>query len=212
VAEDYMTSRMVPLTDGVLSIAMTLLVLDVHLPGEIAGLSDGELWKQLIDIWPHIFSYVLSFLVIAVLWISHVQKFRHLKRMTGLMVWLNILFLLGVSIVPFTTALLAENGNAASTAIYALGMAFASLMLGLMSVHVRISRLQDAGVTPGHMRAVSILQFGTAIIFVASAGLAFLNQDWAKDLWFLLIPLNFVRDRRNRHDSVQLEAHPHGQD
>jgi len=196
MAEDYMTSRMVPLTDGVLSIAMTLLVLDVHLPGEIATLSDGVLWQQLVGIWPHIFSYVLSFLVIAVLWISHVQKFRHLTRMTGLMVWLNILFLLGVSIVPFTTALLAENGNAVSTAIYAVGMAFASLMLGLMSVHVSLSGLQESDVSDGHMRAVSILQFGTTIVFVTSAGLAFVDADWAKDLWLLLIPLNFVRGRR----------------
>lgn len=196
MAEDYMTSRIVPLTDGVLSIAMTLLVLDVRLPGEIATLSDGVLWQELVGIWPHIFSYVLSFLVIAVLWITHVQKFRHLERMTPLMVWLNILFLLGVSIVPFTTALIAENGNAVATAIYALGMAFASLMLGLMSVHVSLSGLQDAHVTDGYLRNVLIVQFGTAVIFVASACIAFLDADWAKDLWLLLIPLNFVRERK----------------
>ena len=95
------------------------------------------------------------------------QKFRRLARMTGLMVWLNVLFLLGVSIVPFTTALLAENGNAVSTAVYAIGMAFASLMLAAMSVHVTLSRLFNPEAGPGQMRAVSILQFGTAIIFLA---------------------------------------------
>jgi uncharacterized membrane protein len=126
-----------------------------------------------------------------------VQKFRRLVRMTMLMVWLNVLFLLGVSIVPFTTALLAENGNAVSTAIYAVGMAFASLMLASMSVHVTLARLFDAKAGPGQMRAVSILQFGTAFIFLASAALAFVNSEWAKYLWFLLIPLGFVRDRKS---------------
>lgn len=206
MAEDYMTSRMAPLTDGVLSIAMTLLVLDVHLPGAIAKLSDGELWAQLVGIWPHIFSYGLSFLVTAVLWISHVQKFRHLERMTPLMVWLNILFLLGVSIVPFTTALLAENGNAVSTAIYALGMAFASLMLGLMSVHLRRAGLLKAGVGTGRVRSVLVLQFGTAIIFLVSAGVAFINADWAKYLWLLLIPLNLLRDRSHREVAAEAAA------
>jgi hypothetical protein len=211
MAEDYTTARVVTLTDGVLSIAMTLLVLDVHLPGEIATLSDGELWQQLVGVWPHLFSYLLSFLVIAVLWITHVQKFRHLTRMTGLMVWLNILFLLGVSIVPFTTALIAENGNAVSTAVYACGMAFASLMLGLMSVHGGMLGLVEPGVPAANLRSVSILQFGTALIFAASAGLAFINPDWAKNLWFLLIPLNFLRGWRRRSRDSAAGAAGNGQ-
>ena len=185
---------------------MTLLVLDVHLPGEIAKLSDGELWAEIVAIWPHIFSYGLSFLVIAVLWMSHVRKFRHLRHMTPPMIWLNILFLLGVSIVPFTTALIAENGNAVSTAIYALGMAFASLTLGLMSVHIRFFNLVEAGVPTEHLRAVSILQFGTAAVFAASAGIAYFDAGAAKYFWLLLVPLGLVRDRRSRELSAQPAA------
>ena len=200
MAEDYFTARMVTLTDGVLSIAMTLLVLDVRLPVAADNLGNAELWQQLLGIKTQIYSYGLSFLVIAVLWISHVQKFRRLTRMTMLMVWLNVMFLLGVSVVPFTTALLAENGNAVSTAVYAVGMAFASLMLASMSVHVTFSQLFDPKLGAVHMRAISILQFGTAIIFVASAGVAFINAEWAKYLWFLLIPLGFVRDRKHPRD------------
>ena len=196
MAEDYTTARLVTLTDGVLSIAMTLLVLDIRLPVAAANLADGPLWGELVGILPQVYSYGLSFMVIAVLWVSHVQKFRHLKKMTALMVWLNILFLLGVGIVPFTTSLLAENGNAVSTAVYAVGMAFASLTLAMMSVHVRLTGLVEDGAEPGHMRSVSILQFGTAIIFLTSAGLAFINPSWAKYLWLLLIPLAARRDRQ----------------
>jgi uncharacterized membrane protein len=194
LAEDYATARLVTLTDGVLSIAMTLLVLDVRLPESAAGLSESALWQQLVAIRPQVLSYALSFLVIAILWITHVQKFRHLVRMTGLMTWLNILFLLGVGIVPFTTALLAENGNAVSTAVYAVG-AFASLMLGLMTVHVKLSGLLGAAAEPGQIRSISILTFGTAAVFAASAGLAFLSPDAAKYFWLILIPLTLWRER-----------------
>jgi uncharacterized membrane protein len=194
VAEDYTTARLVTLTDGVLSIAMTLLVLDIRLPGPVDGLGDAALWSQVLAIQPQLFSYGLSFLVVAILWLSHVQKFRHLTRTTGPMVWLNILFLLGVGMVPFTTSLLAENGNAVSTAIYAVGMAFASLMLGLMTVQASRHRLADEASAPT-MRSTSILTFGTAAIFLASAGLAFIDSDWAKYLWLLLIPLSVRRGR-----------------
>jgi uncharacterized membrane protein len=192
MAEDYMTGRLAALTDGVLGIAMTLLVLDIRLPVSAETLSDAELWQKLLGIWPQIFSYGLSFLVVAVMWISHVQKFRHLTRTTPLLLWLNVLFLLGVGFVPFTTALLAENGGSVSTAVYALGMAFASLMLALMSAHVRLAQLSESS---DHIRAVTVMTFGTALVFLASAAAAAYNADWAKDLWFLLIPLGFIRDR-----------------
>ncbi len=198
MAEDYTTARLATLTDGVLSIAMTLLVLDIRLPTSSEELADGPLWQALVGILPQLVSYGLSFLVIAVLWLSHVQKFRHLTRTTGPMAWLNILFLLGVGIVPFTTSLLAENGNAVSTAVYAVGMAFASLMLAMMSVHVRRNGLVEDGAEPGQLRSVSILQFGTAIIFLASAAVAFISPSGAKYLWLLMIPLAAMRDRRAR--------------
>ena len=196
MAEDYTTARMVTLTDGVLSIAMTLLVLDIRLPGPADNLSNTALWAQIVAIKPQLYSYGLSFVVIAIFWISHVQKFRHLARVTNLMVWLNIFFLLGIGIVPFTTALLAENGNAVSTAVYAVGMAFASIMLASMSIHVRISGLVEHGTPPRQMHTILISQFGTAAVFLISAGVAFINEEWAKYLWLLLIPMGFVRDRR----------------
>jgi len=197
MAEDYTTARMVTLTDGVLSIAMTLLVLDIRLAGPADDLSNVDLWAQIVAITPQLYSYALSFVVIAIFWISHVQKFRHLARMTNLMVWLNIFFLLGIGIVPFTTSLLAENGNAVSTAVYAVGMAFASIMLASMSIHVRIAGLAEDVTPRRQLHTILISQFGTASIFLISAGVAFINAEWAKYLWLLLIPMGFVRDRRD---------------
>ena len=197
MAEDYFTARMVTLTDGVLSIAMTLLVLDVRLPGQSDTLSDSALWQQIIGIAPQISSYALSFLVIAILWINHVQRFRRLNKMTPLMTWLNILFLLGVSIVPFTTSLLAENGNAVSTAIYALGMAFASLMLAAMTIHVRAAGLVEVDPEATAMHTLWVLEFGTAAVFILSAAVAFVQPEWAKYCWLLLFPLNFYRSRHH---------------
>jgi uncharacterized membrane protein len=196
MAEENPNGRLITLTDGVLSIAMTLLVLDVRLPDSVATMDNGALWRALVGIWPQIFSYGLSFLVIAALWLTHVQKFRHVQRTSGVLAWLHILFLLLVGFVPFTTSVLAESGNAVATAIYAVVMATASLLLGSMSVHARRRGLTDpdAGARSDLM-AVTISQYGTAIVFYASAGIAFIDSDAAKYFWLLLIPLGFVRGR-----------------
>jgi uncharacterized membrane protein len=196
MAEENPNGRLIALTDGVLSIAMTLLVLDVRLPESAEKLGNGALWQALVGIWPQIFSYGLSFLVIAALWLTHVQKFRHVRRTSAPLVWLHVLFLLLVGFVPFTTSVLAESGNAVSTAVYAVVMATASLLLGLMSVHARRGGLTDDATGAEGLLAVALSQFGTAIVFYASAGIAFLDSDIAKYCWFLLIPLGIWRGRR----------------
>jgi uncharacterized membrane protein len=196
MAEESSNGRLIALTDGVLSIAMTLLVLDVRLPESVATMDNAGLWRAITGIWPQIFSYGLSFVVIAVLWLTHVQKFRHVQRTSGLLAWLHVLFLLLVGFVPFTTSVLAESGNAVATAIYAVVMATASLLLGSMSVHARRRGLTDPDPNArSDLVAVTISQFGTAIVFYLSAALAFVDADAAKYFWFLLVPLGFVRGR-----------------
>jgi uncharacterized membrane protein len=196
MADDPTNARLVTLTDGVLAIAMTLLVLDIRLPGSAEEMSDGALWAAVVGIWPQIFSYGLSFLVIANLWLTHVQKFRHVQRSSPTLIRLHILFLLAVGLVPFTTSLLAESGNSVSTAIYAGEMAFASLLLGLIAVHVDAAGLAQEPATHGRLRLVMLSQLGATVVFGASAGIAFISPSGAKYFWLLLIPLAFVRERR----------------
>ncbi len=195
MAGETINVRLITLTDGVLSIAMTLLVLDIRLPMAADALSDGQLWEAVLGIAPQLESYGLSFLVAAIFWLNHAQKFRHLTKVTGVLIWLNILFLLAIGLVPFTTSLLAENGNAVSTAIYAGVMAFASLMLGLMSLEVRVAGLSDAAMVRRPWWLWLVSDFGSAAVFLISAGIAFADRDAAKYCWLLLIALNFVRGR-----------------
>jgi hypothetical protein len=75
-------------------------------------------------------------------------------------------------------------------------MATASLLLGSMSVHARRRGLTDPDPNArSDLVAVTISQFGTAIVFYLSAALAFVDADAAKYFWFLLVPLGFVRGR-----------------
>src|SRR2546421_564532 len=97
------TNRLEAFSDGVFAIAITLLVLDIHVPQPGPG---SELAHQLGAQWPSYAAYAVSFLTIGIIWINHHAMIRRLRAIDhGIMTW-NLLLLLCVGILPFTTALL----------------------------------------------------------------------------------------------------------
>ena len=102
------TVRLEAFTDGVFAIAATLLVLDLtqHSLGEVD--SDGEMWRALSGMGELFFNFVLSFVLLCLLWMVHVQQFEHIARVDATMLWLNSARLVFVVLVPFATGLLTE--------------------------------------------------------------------------------------------------------
>ena len=102
------TSRLEAFTDGVFAIAATLLVLDLttHAFGEIT--SDAELWAALAGMWKLFFNFALSFVLLCMMWMVHVQQFEHVARIDGVLTWLNNARLLFIVLVPFATSLTTE--------------------------------------------------------------------------------------------------------
>jgi uncharacterized membrane protein len=102
------TTRLAAFTDGVFAIAATLLVLDLtsHTFGDID--SNGEMWAALGDMWGQFFNFILSFLLLCLLWMTHVQQFELISRVDGVVTWLNNVRLLFIVLVPFATGLTTE--------------------------------------------------------------------------------------------------------
>jgi uncharacterized membrane protein len=101
------TGRIEAFTDGVLAIAITLLILEVKVP-HLETESKAGLWEALFKLWPSYGGYLTSFLVIGIIWINHHQLFKLIRGTTHSFLSLNVLFLMVVSFLPFPTALLAE--------------------------------------------------------------------------------------------------------
>ena len=102
------TTRLEAFTDGVFAIAATLLVLDLtmHTFGTIT--SDAEMWAALAGMWQLFFNFALSFVLLCLLWMTHVTQFEHIARVDGTMIWLNSARLLFIVLVPFATGLTTE--------------------------------------------------------------------------------------------------------
>jgi uncharacterized membrane protein len=125
--------RLLALSDGVVSIALTLLVLQIAVPA-FSSLKDphsaSELASALSKDGGGWISYAISFYVVIQFWILHHQVFRRIARQVERLVWWNALFLFAVSVMPFTSDLLGKDGsNPLSVTIFALNLLLANLAI-----------------------------------------------------------------------------------
>jgi len=101
------SDRQKALADGTFAIVMTLLVLELAVP-VMHDATNLELTQALTAMWPKFVAYTLSFLVLGVFWLIHHIIFDNITFYDAKLAWLNVLFLLFVALVPFTTSLLGE--------------------------------------------------------------------------------------------------------
>lgn len=98
------TGRLETFSDGVFAIAITLLILNVRVPG-----GHGSLTHRLGQAWPTYIAYVISFLVIGIMWANHHTIFRLIRETSHGLIVANLLFLMCLAFIPFPTSVLADN-------------------------------------------------------------------------------------------------------
>jgi uncharacterized membrane protein len=164
------TNRTEAFSDGVLAIAVTLLVLDLRVP--LRDTLHGSLAAALANEWPAYAAYVTSFLVIGIIWVNHHAVFELMRGVDRIALFLNLLLLMSVVAIPFTTALLAEylraggaNARTAALVYSAVMLAMSCGFAGLYTYVARHPALLADGVDPTAVRG-SIVRFsaiGTAL-------------------------------------------------
>src|SRR5713226_6245095 len=110
--EEKETGRTEAFSDGVFAVAITLLVLNIKIPGLDLSPNnlpdDHQLWIQLLNEWPMLAAYATSFATIGVMWLNHHRLYSHIKRTDTVLLLLNILLLLVIVFIPVPTALVDE--------------------------------------------------------------------------------------------------------
>jgi len=181
--------RIVFFSDAVFAIAITLLVLDIHVPEIPERLVDEQLPGRLLALWPKYLSYVLSFLVILMYWMGHHSTFRAIKRYDRALIWLNSLFLMCIAFLPFPTSLIGEYGdNQLAVAIYAASLAVARLLLTAVWWYASSGhRLIDESFPESTIRIYLVRGLAVALAFVISIGISFFSVSAATYFWILLV-------------------------
>jgi uncharacterized membrane protein len=170
--------RMLALTDGVMAIAMTLLVLDVHLPG---GLEGARLRGALGELQTQVGTFLLSAVVIAMFWRAHHEALRNARAIDEHLFWLHVAFLVLVSLMPFPTRVLKDYGDRfIGPGLYGAVIGLAALVLYVMEVRVN----RSAGAS---WRRVPFP--AQALVFLASVGIAVVSPTAAIYSWVVTLPL-----------------------
>ncbi|MDP9160419.1 MAG: TMEM175 family protein [Acidobacteriota bacterium] len=100
---DKETARIEAFSDGVFAVAITLLVLEIKIPATSSTTLGSALLKQ----WPSYVAFAISFAFIGIMWMNHHRLFNHIRRSDDMLLVLNLLLLLGITVVPFSNGVLA---------------------------------------------------------------------------------------------------------
>lgn len=181
------SDRLITFSDGVIAVAITLLVLDLKLP---EGVSDAQLGTVLSENMHSLGVYVLSFLVVGILWMGHHEQFSHIRRVDGLLIWLNLLYLMTIGLIPFTTSLLSDHSTSLSTVLYAGVLVTTSALSAAMWWHAgRDPELMSPDVPEAVRREGFLTTVLTGAVFAMSIAIALLwSATAAQWSWLLLIP------------------------
>jgi uncharacterized membrane protein len=185
-------NRVEALTDGVFAIAMTVLVLGLELPR-----GAGSLGERLWSLWPKLASYVLSFVMLGVLWIGHHFQLHHLRSVDRVLIWLNLAFLLAITFLPFGAAVLgAEYTQPGAIALYAGTILLGGVaLLGHWLYASRRPALLVDALDPELSRALARRIALGLVIAASSIALAFANTT-ASLVVLLALPLGYFSRTR----------------
>ncbi len=183
------TGRVEAFSDGVFAVIITILVLELKVPEE----TGSDFWHGVREQWPHYAAYVVSFLIIGVMWVNHHTIFSHIKRVDRPLLFLNLLVLMVVSVVPYTTNVLAEHlmeeggsANAAAVLYSLVTVAYALAFMAFWWYVTRVGHLFHDQVDKDGARATRV-RFGLgAIAYPCTVALAFFSAPLTLVAHFLI--------------------------
>ncbi len=184
--------RLAALSDGIFAVAMTLLVLELHAPMKDVIHTEGDLWNALLGLLPAITTCLMSFLTLGIFWNGQQTQLLRIERSDRHLTWMHIAFLFPVSILPFSTTLLAEFiGFRMALMEYWLNILLPGLMLYFTWRYATRHGLVKADTSEAVDRAIRRRIVAGQSLYAVGALLCFWTP-WASIAVFIAVQLNFA--------------------
>ena len=193
-AEEYGLDRLINFSDAVIAIAITLLVLEIRLPGVTRGLPAQEITNEILALWPKYLGYLVSFWVIGLYWMAHHRIFRLIRAYDRRLLTLSLAFLCTVAFMPFPTSVLFDYaGVFVVVLLYAgtltlTGLSLVAIWLYATRDHRLVDEQLDDALINNQTRSLLV---GPGI-FLLSILIAAFNPNLAMYAWLLQIPAYFL--------------------
>jgi uncharacterized membrane protein len=201
-------NRIEALTDGIFGVAMTLLVLDIKPPVHLRFETNDALVDHLSVLEHGFVMYAISFAVVAMFWMGHHLQFHFVRRVDRQLLWINLLFLLVVVAVPFSTNLVGDHGHLQlPVVVYAVNLLVLTLLLFLQLRHLaanpHLTAPDSTREAVTHLRR-QLLLFG--VVPLVSIAASFYNPRLGIYLYALLAVPAFVFGRIDRLTRVEADG------
>ncbi|WP_255149605.1 TMEM175 family protein [Halorarius halobius] len=190
------TDRLLALSDGVIAIAITLLVLEITVPEAPLGTETARIQAVVFDQWVPFVGYVVGFLVVGNYWILHRRVFVHIEEHDQGVLWLNLLFLLFVAFVPYGASVFSTYPDQLGVSFIAALLALTGLSLAVLWLYASRKRLLEAGLTSRLVGIQAARFLASPIVFLLSIVVAAVDPSWAMLSWLLLVPITATLNSR----------------
>jgi uncharacterized membrane protein len=191
--DQHETSRVEAFSDGVFAIAITLLIIEVHVP--LREHAD-ELGHELLNLWPSYLGYLTSFLTIGVMWINHHYVFSLIDRVDRTMLLLNTTLLLMIAFVPFPTAVLAQfietDGARAAAVLYGATLTVTAINFFVWWRYASSSRRLIAEQVPDHVVQDITRAYTPGTLIYGGAMLLAFVEPWLSAALYLAIAVFYA--------------------
>jgi uncharacterized membrane protein len=181
--------RLLAFTDGVFAIIITILVLDIRIPDLGSGQSLGD---SLAEIRPTFIAFVISFLMVGMYWTEHRATFAQVRFIDHNAIWLNLLFLLPISLVPFAASAIGEYSEE-PTALHIYGAVLIAVTLLRVAMNAYFARhpgLRWTTATKSDRRLAQGTAAAPVLVYVAAMLLAS-SMPAVSVLLYFLIPVAY---------------------
>jgi uncharacterized membrane protein len=183
------TNRLEAFSDGVIAVIITIMVLELKLPSDSSFTSMRPLAPQFL-------SYLLSFLVVAIMWVNHHHMIHSAKRADARLLWSNNTLLFWMSLVPFVTAFMGNHWrDPRAVALYGIVLTLCSLSFALLRSAIICHHRDNPEMVEYHRR-VQAKNLYSLLLYLASAPLAFVDVRISFAIFVFVALSYFLPERK----------------
>jgi len=197
-------NRIEALSDGIFAIVMTLLILELHVPDLPPTAPNVEVTPALLALWPKFVSYLVAFVSLGVFWIAHHVMYHAIRRADRTLLWLNIVFFMFVSLLPFSTSVLNAFPRALiAPFLFGANLASVGWLLFFQWTYVRSQPgMLAAFVTTEYCATVNFRMLAVPVATTLTAFVCFWSAGISVAIYLLLLPLYMLPGTFERKDAI----------
>jgi len=183
------TNRLEAFSDGVIAIIVTIMVLELRPPAQPTV-------PALLRVAPSLLSYLLSFLVVAIMWVNHHHMIHSVRRVTARLLWMNLNLLFWMSLIPFVTDYMGKNyRQPLPVAMYGLNLTFCAAAFYLLRTEL-VCQYQDDAERSTYHASIQRKNLFSGLLYLASVPLAYVSVSLSYMIFFSVAAAYFLPEKK----------------